>query len=232
MLQDTIDNDANKILTDAISAIQNEQHEEAEFIEEPLIQEETPEEEIQEPSSVPENQVAEVQIEDDAIDFEDSTPNTSSPQPVIPKEFLDLGQELNIQEKTPAAIATYVKELAKQKNELEVKLSEQNKVFVDERIAQANEIAKNGGDYLEFLNVASVDYTQLTEDDALEYKYSQYFDLSTEEGQEKMWEYIDGKSDIEKEIESREVKMALINDQKQKQANYQRRKVAGNCFGD
>lgn len=85
---------------------------------------------------------------------------------------------------------------------------------VPDDLKEAMKLAKDGGDYLEYLKISSVDYDNINEVELFEYEVAQIFtDSKGNVDSEGLEEYLDGLSDVDKKLKGRELK----NQYKQKQ---------------
>lgn len=150
---------------------------------------------------------------DDYVDAKNVEEETKSPI-----NWLEVGKALNISDevKSQEDVAKYVSTLKSTIDELKAKPTLDDTIPVELR--EALEIAKSNGDYLSYLDVASVDYSQIDpieifEDEAAELFYNQDGTFRQVEYDD----YLDGLSETDKLLRGKQIQRELVaiqNEQK------------------
>ena len=112
------------------------------------------------------------------------------------------------------AIIEKAKSIAKENAELKEQLNNGDSPFANELFERANEIAKQGGDYLQYLGIASIDYDQFSDEVLLdEFVAKAYIPGDTQEAVEKRQEYLDDMTESQKSVEANKVRAQLKAEQ-------------------
>lgn len=84
-------------------------------------------------------------------------------------DYSNLSKALGIESRNEADIVKEFEGIRQQNEEYKQKVEELSKdpQFADEKLAQANEIAKNGGDYQEFLGISQTDWSLVGDDELI-----------------------------------------------------------------
>lgn len=163
-------------------------------------------------------------VEPELIDDWDSD-SISDPDPQKPvndEVYLELGKAVGLEEiKSKDELINRVKEL---KEGVE-KANEEKKSLLEsipEDLVKAVELAKQNGDYLSYLGVSSVDYSKVDPIDL----YEAYVEdsLANPDGTvdyDKVDEYLDSLSDVDKELRGKQLKAQYIETQNQKKVYLQ-----------
>lgn len=142
---------------------------------------------------------------------------TSAPSFDFSKMANVLGKEI----KTEDELVTTISDLKKV-----VDSYSQEKTSIPQDLAKAIEIAKLQGNYLEYLNVSSVDWNKQDPVEVFEnYIIDRATDASGNVDYEKVDAYLDKIDDFEKEVKGRELILNYVNAQKQVQAQIEAKAV-------
>jgi len=141
-----------------------------------------------------------------------------APEPVTPVapviDFQSIAKELGFENvKTK-------EEFAKQVSEIKIKAeaASKNIEVLPQDLAKAVDIAKQGGNYLEYLKVSAVDWAK--QDPILLYENWVYNSLAKNgKNVEEIDEFLDKQSDIEKDLKGRELQNQYIGFQQQQRSN-------------
>lgn len=179
-----------------------------------------------EPQNVdnPEDVAPDEPVEPELIDNWDSD-SISDPDPKTPVKdevYLELGKAVGLEEiKSKDEFINRVKEW---KEGLEKAQKEEKSILesIPEDLVKAVELAKQNGDYLSYLGVSSVDYSKVDPIDL----YEAYVEdsLANPDGTvdyEKVDEYLDSLSDVDKELRGKQLKAQYIETQNAKKAYLQ-----------
>lgn len=149
----------------------------------------------------------------DDLDGEDSTSVEATPEPTF--DFTELGNAIGDETiKSKEDVVNKVKALQEQLVQLE-KQKESQLEGIPENLQKAIELAKSGGDYLEYLGISTVDYSQVDPVELYEYEVTQAFtDANGNVDEDKVVEYLDNLSDVDKELRGRQLQKQFIADQK------------------
>jgi hypothetical protein len=155
--------------------------------------------------------VDEVATEDKEEDSWDSEVVETEKEPVKEEApFLDIAKEFGLEEvKTKDQFVTGLKDKIKK---LESREFEVEKVLEDvpESLAEAVQIAKEGGDFLEYLKVGSVDYSVYSDKELLANSLANYFlDEEGKVNESELSEYIDSMPEKQVQIEADKVRKSL-----------------------
>jgi hypothetical protein len=94
---------------------------------------------------------------------------------------------------------------------------------VPDNLKEAIELAKNDGDWLEFLGVTSVDYNNISDDVLLTNNLAHYF--TNAEGvldREGLEDYMDEMSDVDRQIRARQIRDQLVGQQQLRKQDLER----------
>lgn len=145
---------------------------------------------------------------DDSIDEEEQEAQNTI-------DFNELSKDLNVEVKSKDELLVKFKELQDKVSNYE---SESNQYAnLPEDLKAAIDLAKNGGDYLSYLDAGAVDYDQVGDREMLEFHYQSMFD-NTEEGREELLDYLDSMSDAQLKINARQVRQQLKSQQEQRKS--------------
>lgn len=170
-------------------------------------------EEVTEAAETPEEVVEEEKVTETVSD-EDSWDSdvVEASKEVVKEEvpYLDIAKEFGIEEvKTKDQFVTVLKDKIKK---LESREFEVEKVLEDvpQSLAEAVQIAKEGGDFLEYLKVGSVDYSIYTDKELLANSLANYFlDEEGKVNESELSDYIDSMPDKQVQIEADKVRKSL-----------------------
>jgi hypothetical protein len=175
------------------------------------VEEEIETPEVQEEVETPEAEAEETNEFED-WDWEDETEPTT-PEAVV--DFTSVGKDLGVDTiKTKDDLVNYLSDLKTQLTEA-TKSKETSFEDVPEHLKAAIELAKNGGDYLQFLKVKSVDYSKVDPVALYERDVENYFtNPSTGEvDYDKVDSHLDSLPDTEKELRGLKLRNQLVQEQ-------------------
>jgi hypothetical protein len=186
-----------------------------------LTQEATPgseinnvEDSVQETDKVAKPQETEVEIKNEIEDWDlEKQPAKVEPS----KDLEELSKALNLPFNDPVHIINEVKNLKTTNSELEKQIaaSKTQEQFANEDIKKANEIAKNGGDYREYLGLAeseknfNVDYNAIPDKTLLVESELRSLFPNTPEGQRELEMYLEGLSDVDLRVRASKIRQDL-----------------------
>jgi hypothetical protein len=181
--------------------------------------------------------IEETPTEEEVINFENIEDWDSSTVPeeeaeVDSFDFSTLSTDLGVEISSKENLVNKFKELSQKINILE---QEKDSAFsnIPSDLRDALEVAKSGGDYLSFLNIATVDYSQYDPVDLFENEiYATFTDAQGNVNEEKANEYLDGLSDVEKEIQGKKIQKQYIDIQKRKAEDYQQKVLEKKHYAD
>lgn len=170
--------------------------------------------EVESESKTPEESTS--KDKDDEVsdwDLEDSDNASEQPETNVYKEFEEV---LGLSNPDKGSVIQEIKKLKEDYQRVTKTLEETKSQtpFANDMISKANEIAKNGGDYLAYLGATSVDYDNVPDEALIEHKYAAYFE-NDEDPQAEFQDFLASKSDREKRIIAQEVRNDFKNSQEQ-----------------
>jgi len=132
----------------------------------------------------------------------------------LDEDWKELGKALNIPFERKDHVVAEIKRLADEKQIMEKELNtlKSTDPYASDDFKKANEIAKLGGDWKEYLDIASTDYGQYTDDDLVRADIAKYFP-QTPEGEEEMESYLQNMSSFDKRVQGSKIREALKQDQ-------------------
>ncbi len=157
---------------------------------------------------------------DESSDEEEITQNSI--------DFEQLSKDLNIEVKSKEELLTQFNDLKDKVSEYESQSNQYNDL--PQNLQSAIDIAKQGGDYMSYLDVGAVDYDKIGDRDILEFHYQGMFENS-EEGRDQLFGYLDGMSDAQIKVNAMQVKNQLKAEQEsrmsmiQEQSNKDKQKL-------
>lgn len=201
------------LMFDAINK-QVEAHNQEDAQEEPAAeeQEEVTEEVAEE---TPENNeqtevVNETEQEEEAAfgdDFDEFLSGGSKPDE-FGEKFSEQFKELGIEAKNLTEFKSAISEL---KRKAEEASSAVEMAFANDLLKEANELAKNNGDWQEYLGVSSIDYNAVPDDSLIMWEEQGSFDTK-----EELEEYVSNLDDKTKELLAKKIRTRLVAEQTSK----------------
>jgi hypothetical protein len=82
--------------------------------------------------------------------------------------------------------------------------------YANEHLEKANDLAKNGGDWQQYLGISSIDYNNVPDESML---VEAWLRPSLGDDNEKIAEHLNGMTDSEKKLKAGEIRASIINDQ-------------------
>lgn len=148
----------------------------------------------------------------------------TAPSDTVSPVLSELGKVLGIEKLSTVEDA--VKMISSIKAEAEKAKNGLDKSTIRPELQKAIELDQNGGDFYEYLKVTSVDYTkqdptQLYED----YVIDRAADAQGNVDVDKVNEYLDSLSDMEKQIRGKELQNTLVREQARKVADIERETI-------
>jgi len=145
---------------------------------------------------------------------DDSESATTTNEETSTVDYSTLSKALGIESGREADIVKEFETIRQQNEEYKQKVEELSKEpqFADERLAQANEIAKNGGDYQEFLGLSQTDWSLVGDDEliaAIQLK-SVFGDDA-----ESMKKYMADMDPVQKRLQADQIRSQLNQEQQQ-----------------
>lgn len=147
-------------------------------------------------------------------------------------DFSKLSNDLGFEVKGKDDLVSRFKELNEQLKSKEAEL-ESASSSIPEDLKGAIKLAKDGGDYLEYLKISSVDYNNIDEVELFEYEVSQLFtDSKGNVDTEGLEEYLDSLSDVDKKLKGRELKSQYVQKQQATIAQLERQAAEKKATAD
>jgi hypothetical protein len=166
-------------------------------------------------NQVTEPETTDAETKNDSEEDWDTSEEVTKPTQTetVSKELEAISTALGLPFKDAKLIVDEVKNLKSQSDSFKSKLEETQKanesLFANDDLKQANEIAKNGGDYQEYLGLVSIDYNQIPDKTLfIEAELKQYFP-DTEDGRKDMLNYIEGMPDADLKIAAGRIRKQL-----------------------
>lgn len=157
------------------------------------------------PSSTVDAAVEEFNFEDWDSESESETKPTQVPTtPAF--DFTSFVKDIGFEESDPEKVKSKIKELKSKPSDLE---------GVPDNLKKAVELARKGGDYLSFLKVSSVDYSQIKPEVLFEH------DVVTKLGEEQGRELLDAMTPLQKKLEGTKLKDSMMYQQQLQQQQYE-----------
>lgn len=127
--------------------------------------------------------------------------------------------ELGLKDTKPESIIDSYKNLQK---ELETaKNQKPEDLFADETLRKANEIAKSGGNWVEFLALNTVDYSKISDRELVASEMQKLGVVDTEESKD-LTEHLDGMSSADLKLKANDIRQRLVSQQNTAKDNLSR----------
>lgn len=154
------------------------------------------------------------------IDDWDSDTPTQATEPAKSYDFSSLSKSLGSEFKSEDELVAEFKKLKEHNEELTKSSTDVKDLFANDVLQKANEIAKNNGDYLGFLGIASIDFDAIPARDLLEDELISSLP-DTPENAQKIQSYLDSLDETDLEFRGSQIRNTRKSEQ-----DYEKNRIA------